>query len=386
MEIKMTYNKLTTHAYAILDGQYGSCGKGLIAGYLAETRHPTAVVCAYGPNSGHTYITRDGTKFVVTQIPVGAISPRCKGIFIGPGSVINPSKMSEEIHMLSDLGLLDLRLTDLIIHECASVVTDEDLDYEKSIGLAKIGSTLKGSMAAFVKKLWRQPDNSGMLRVARCMLRGTDLAPFVVTESEYNSFLQKHGYITQIEGAQGFSLSLNHGFYPYVTSRDVTPLQTFSDCGIPYDKARKVQVYQSLRTYPIRVNNREGSSGPGYPDQREMDWSEIGIEPELTTVTKLPRRIFEWSDQQTRHMDLICGTPDGIFLNFVNYVKDVDYMRKILDSLHGICGARGTGIRWVGVGPSYNDVIDILDVNARKDPRLEILRAAAEEHHLHIGD
>ena len=31
-------SKRSTGSYAILDAQFGSCGKGLLAGYLAETR------------------------------------------------------------------------------------------------------------------------------------------------------------------------------------------------------------------------------------------------------------------------------------------------------------------------------------------------------------
>jgi hypothetical protein len=70
------------------------------------------------------------------------------------------------------------------------------------------------------------------------------------------------------------------------------------------------------------VNNRDGSSGPGYPDQREIDWSQIGVEPELTTVTKLPRRLFTFSQQQLTEAHWHNGGywKTSLFLNFCNYM------------------------------------------------------------------
>lgn len=356
----------------VLGGQYGSESKGLLAGWLAETRQPTAVVCSFAPSAGHTHITADGFRYVVTQIPIGAISPRCRGIFIGPGSIINPAKMVEEIEMLTSAGRLNLQNTDIVIHEHAAVVTDDDIAAEKASGLAKIGSTLKGGSSALNKKLGRRPDAGGHYAVARDGLKDSILGDFLASEQEYLSKLNEYGYITQIEGAQGFSLSLNHGFYPYVTSRDCTPHQTFNDCGIPWALAKRTAVYQALRTYPIRVNNREGTSGPGYPDQKEIGWADIGLEAELTTVTKLPRRVFTWSDQQYDHLVNVCGSPDGVFINFVNYVKDQEYLNHIL---HHVLDRRNPPSEiWFGVGPAFGDVLRLNDIHSWKnDPRAKMI-------------
>ena len=85
-----------------------------------------------------------------------------------------------------------------------------------------------------------------------------------------------------------------------------------------------------MRTYPIRVanrydeqGNRIGWSGPAYEGQRELTWEEMGVTPEKTTVTKLTRRIFQFSEEQTRQaMQVVM--PDEIFLNFANYCGDDD--------------------------------------------------------------
>ena len=380
------HSKRTTHSYAIMDGQYGSTGKGLLAGYLAETRQPTAIVSAFSPNAGHTHITFNGIEFVTTQMPIGSISTRARGIFIGPGSIIDPKKMVEEIEFLTSNQMLNLQETEILIHEHAGVVTPDDAAAEVALGLAKIGSTLKGSMTALVRKLQRRPGANGKLPIAADMLENNVLGDFVVSEFEYQRKLREYGYITQIEGAQGFSLSLNHGFYPYVTSRNCTPPQLFSDCGIPWDMAKCTEIYQVLRTYPIRVNNREGTSGPGYADQLELSWSDLNIDPELTTVTKLPRRVFTWSRQQLAHMVRICGVPDAIFLNFVNYIQDPAYLEKILDDISDVTNRRGM-VHWYGMGPSSNDILDLSNVNEWKsEGRAGIILNAASEYHLARGD
>ena len=77
-----------TKAYMILDLQFGSTGKGLLAGYLAKTKQPDVVVTAWGPNAGHTYIDEDGREYIHRMLANGIVSPKLKTVLIGPGSVL----------------------------------------------------------------------------------------------------------------------------------------------------------------------------------------------------------------------------------------------------------------------------------------------------------
>ena len=43
--------KYKADAYMIIDLQYGSTGKGLLAGYLAETMQPDVLAAAWMPNA-----------------------------------------------------------------------------------------------------------------------------------------------------------------------------------------------------------------------------------------------------------------------------------------------------------------------------------------------
>ena len=80
----------------ILDLQFGSTGKGLLAGYLAKMRSPDVVVTAWGPNAGHTYIDSDGRHFIHRMLANGIVSPNLKAVLIGPGSVIDLDALEQE--------------------------------------------------------------------------------------------------------------------------------------------------------------------------------------------------------------------------------------------------------------------------------------------------
>jgi hypothetical protein len=108
------------------------------------------------------------------------------------------------------------------------------------------------------------------------------------------------------------------------------------------------------------VNNRDGSSGPCYPDQTELAWEDLGIAPELTTVTKLPRRIFTFSDQQLLEAFWHCGQyyKTHLFLNFANYLDDEDQVRELISRIerYEIMKLNPPKVQWLGYGPDDADV------------------------------
>jgi adenylosuccinate synthase len=327
------------NAYAIIDLQFGSTGKGLLAGYLAKRRRPDAVVCAFGPNAGHTFMEADGTKWMHTMLPIGSIVPSVTRIFIGPGAIIDAARMEQEIRALPD-GPHDKRI---FIHPYATVLKAEHvLEEERRAGTRDTGSTRKGTGAALAAKIMREPV------IAATELMKTPLERHVVTVDRYNEELDMANWI-QIEGAQGFSLSHHHGFYPFVTSRDCTVHSLLSDCAIPR-QGLMFETFGVCRTYPIRVNNRGGFSGGGYPDQRVMEWEEINVEPELTTVTRLPRRLFSFSEEQIRQAIRMSGV-DGVFLNFCNYHRELGQTGMLVDRIE-----KYAPVIWTGWGPSENQI------------------------------
>jgi hypothetical protein len=99
--------------------------------------------------------------------------------------------------------------------------------------------------------------------------------------------------------------------------------------------------------------NQVGYSGPVYRDQKEISWADIGQEVELTTVTKLPRRLFTFSYQQMYFAMKMCH-PSLIFLNFVNYLDSFEKFENIYEFLY----TEGAEIVF-GVGPTYDDVVAV---------------------------
>lgn len=346
------------NVHIIVDLQFGSTGKGLLAGYLAEKFAPDTLVTAWGPNAGHTYIDAAGRKFVNIALPNGIVSQNLKRILIGPGSVIDPDRFRYELNEYHDL--IRDRNVEVLIHEHAAVVTQYHKDLEAEYGF-RIGSTMKGVGEAVVQKIKR---GGGLPNIARTVLDQTLLlGARVVSKEEYNMAMDQ-GREVLIEGAQGFSLGINNGYYPYTTSRECTVQQLMVDCAIPMSWVDDFMVYGSMRTFPIRVANRfkdgvqVGTSGPGYPDQREIEWADIGREPELTTVTKLPRRLFTFSREQIRQALRMNECGGGVFLNFVNYLRVSDgrypvepYARAVRDA--------GSHVRWIGTGPTINDIMEV---------------------------
>ena len=347
-----------TNIDLVLDLQYGSTGKGLIVGHLAEKNGYDTVITAWAPNAGHTYINRDGRKFIHTHLANGIVSPYVRRVLLGPGSLINPTQLLAEMAECADI--IHAKNIDIMIHPHAAVVTERHIE-EEAGPMTKIGSTKKGVGAAMQQRIRRDPDDLNI--AASC----PELEDYIVTVEGYNQAVSAARRIL-IEGAQGFGLSMYHGFYPYTTSRDVSTWQILADCAIPremmYDEVgrARLKVIGTARTYPIRVANRfdthgtmVGYSGPVYDDQVEIDFETIGQLTELTTVTKLPRRIFTFSALQI-HDAIRMNGPDYVFLNFINYVKDRNELIAIVQAIEHT--EHAPIVKWLGAGPTTNDVYD----------------------------
>ncbi|MDA8056111.1 MAG: adenylosuccinate synthetase, partial [Thermoplasmatales archaeon] len=128
-----------------------------------------------------------------------------------------------------------------------------------------------------------------------------------------------------LEGTQGTGLSLYHGYYPHVTSRDTTVSACLSEAGISPRRVRNVIMV--CRTYPIRVDNPiDGTSGR----LNDITWEEVSrrsgvpletiTQTEITSTTKRKRRVgeFEWDNI---HRAAILNGATDIALTFTDYIS-----------------------------------------------------------------
>lgn len=338
--------------YVLFDGQFGSTGKGLLASVIAEhmgDRIDTVTTNA-GPNSGHTAYDKMGQEVMTQQIPIAAVTMADYGhipptIYLNGGAVIEPSIVWREIKDYTS-GLN----TSLFIHPHAAVIAP----HHQGDQLSHIASTGKGVGPAMMDKLNRVQAN--------VWDSGIDYP-----KDHHVSLVKEHSKMGTlgindlgrcfVETAQGWSLGINSGFYPYTTSRECSIAQAIADLGVSPKQLRKSIV--SLRTYPIRVGNHPdgGYSGDVYPDQRELTFEELGQKPELTTVTQRVRRIFTWSWTQYHEM-LRANEPDVIFINFMNYLPEAERGQFLADLItqYNSCLGRKPDLVLGGYGPLNDDV------------------------------
>jgi adenylosuccinate synthase len=325
---------LKPKADVVVDLQFGSTGKGLFCGYLADSRDYDTVISSNMPNAGHTYINADGQKWMFKVLPSSAVGQSVKTVLLGPGAIFSIRRLAEEmVHLRKDQTLR--------IHP-NSVILAEDHAVKERKRLNHISSTTQGSAAAMIEKIWR----SGKAPIAKVALKGTRFENYVCSHDEWRLRLSLADDIL-VEGSQGYSLGINTQFYPYTTSRDCTPAAFLAASGVPLAMHR--ETYGVCRTLPIRVG---GPSGDYYPDQDEITWDDVGVPLERTTVTNKIRRVFTYSKTQIEEAIWNCN-PDHIFVNFANYVDDA-YMHQIVAHIDSM-----SNVKWIGIGPTYNDVGEV---------------------------
>lgn len=318
-----------------MGGIFGSEGKALQAQYIASINHVDLAISDAATNAGHTFYYH-GHKHIAKHVPVsGVIRSRCTIYLVG--AIIKPDLL------LKELEVFDIDHSRVCIHPRCAIIEDEDVVHETDLSssVSKIASTQNGVGSALVRKI---------ARGARLAKDVPELS-HMIKELDIQEYLDM-GLTALMEVPQGFDLSLTASpFYPYCTSRDITVSAALSDAQVHPSYLGNVAV--CIRTYPIRVGNimdgeeLVGYSGPFYEDSKEISWDDLGVEPEITTVTGRVRRVATFSKQQYDRM-LKTLRPDYIMLNFMNYLSE-DEIAPLLDSL--------PEVTHLSFGPEVKDVI-----------------------------
>lgn len=335
----------------VIDGQWGSTGKGKLYGYLYN-KYPfiSVAVCDFMPNAAHTYVDDNGNKFVSKIMPIGSLFENVKLVCIGPHSVFNKEELFKEYE-----EVLKWRKSkfELAIHPLATVIDSKDIDNEKIFSC--ISSTMQGGCSSVIRKMMRSKKDCNIVKNHK------DLRKYIQNTQDLIQFKVWADATVLCESAQGFGLGLNTGQYPYVTSRDCLIGRILDNAG-GHPKTMG-SVIASLRTYPIRVGNTlNGWSGPYFTDQDEISWGDIskniGYEvEEKTTITKRVRRVFTFSHIQISRFLNYC-MPDYAFLNFVNYWPE-HLRNKRIEVMRSSLSAYNCKLALLGTGPRNCDMIEI---------------------------
>ncbi|NIP61447.1 MAG: adenylosuccinate synthetase [Nitrosopumilaceae archaeon] len=325
----------------VVGGFFGDEGKGKIISHLSIKDNPKIVVRGgAGPNAGHTI--RDGDKiYKVRMLPSGFLNKKTK-IMIGPGVVVNPNVLLQEI---SDFGVSGRSYVD---RNCGIIEEDHMRRDSKGELKNKIGSTGSGTGPANADRAMRT------LKLAKEIGSLSDLLTDV--SSEINTCLDNDEKVL-IEGTQGTFLSLWHGTYPYVTSKDVTASGICADVGLGPKRVNDVLVV--FKSYVTRVG-----TGP-LVDELEPEMTEKRGWAEFGTVTGRPRRAAEFNfDLARRAVTLNSATqlaitkldivyPDCAHKTSFEQLNEPakSFIKKIEDKV-------GVPVTIIGTGPESKDVID----------------------------
>lgn len=294
----------------IVGGQYGSEGKGHIASYLS--REYAVLVRVGGPNAGHKVFVTPG-PYVHHHLPSGTLRNPAAKLIIAPGAVINPDLLMKEIR---ECKVDDQRLS---IDPQTMIITEKDCSAE--VGLQqRISSTGQGVGNATARRIL---DRGKRLQLAKDIRA---LSPFIRDTWELLEQTYNRGGRVLVEGTQGTGLSIFHGAYPYVTSRDTTVSGCLSEAGISPTRVGKTIMV--CRTYPIRVQNPPG--GTSGPLRQELDWAEIARRAEVpvkeiktnerTSTTNRERRVgaFDWV---LLRKNSALNAPTDIAITFTDYLN-----------------------------------------------------------------
>jgi hypothetical protein len=355
--------RLTT----ILDSSAGSSGKGKLGAFVTKHANNWQFACnTFFPQAGQWVREDDGTSYFYQTLNSCAHQDNFEKLFLGPGAIIELPALWRELEMTS------LPAAKLGISPVCGILQSKDAAYERGecdldgsrtihTGTMEKGSTCHGVGACLVRRRLRRKDALLARDIPELIPYLCDVPGEIITRL-------RSGQAGILELAQGFQLSyLLPQFYPYCTSRNVTVAAGLDDMMVPPAYAGPVIV--NVRTYPIRISNfkfladEAGSgpagelimpgqhltweqiehckttglkftqhtydSGPGYADQRETTWEQVTHDSgsslpimEMTSVTKLPRRVFTFSRQNVldacKHND--CGHGIYLSINFANYV------------------------------------------------------------------
>ena len=326
----------------VVGGFFGDEGKGKIISYLALHDKPSIVVRGgAGPNAGHTI--KDGDKtYKVRMLPSGFLNNDAK-VMVGPGVVVNPDVLLKEVNDFGVEGRAFLDFNCGIIEK-----SHRDADSQGRLK-EKIGSTGSGTGPANAERAMRT------LKLAKEI---DSLTQYLIdVPLEINSALDR-GENVLIEGTQGTHLSLWHGTYPFVTTKDVTASGICADVGVGPKRVDEVIVV--FKSYLTRVGTGPMPGELGPSETSKKGWEEFG------TVTGRLRRAAEFDfDLAKRAVMLSSATQISItkldvrFPNCAGVTSYNDLDDDARSFIKNIETKLGVTVTLIGTGPYVDDVIDL---------------------------
>jgi adenylosuccinate synthase len=302
--------------FTIITGaQFGDEGKGKIVDMMAS-KYDIVARFQGGDNAGHTVVA-EGKTYKLHLIPSGVLFDA--RLLIGPGTVMNPGILMEEIAMLSENGV-EVTPAKLGIDAKTSIIMPYHVALDglrESKRAVKIGTTNRGIGFAYGDKVGREEiqmadiaDKDRFMRkieeiapqkeaaitemggdpgialsgIEDYLEIGRKLRPYITDVSKEINQALKEGKKVLAEGAQGTHLDIIHGTQKFVTSSSTIAGSACAALGVGPTKVN--EVIGIIKAYITRVGE-----GP-LPTELKNQVGEHLLDKggEFGTTTGRPRR------------------------------------------------------------------------------------------------
>ena len=251
---------------AIVGAQWGDEGKGKVTDFFAG-ESDYVVRFHGGNNAGHTVIV-DGNTFKLHLIPSGVVYGSPISI-IGNGVVVDPNALLNEIAYVKEKGIEPK----LLVSDRAHVIMPYHIVLDGALsghqGSLAAGSTRRGIAPVYADKMFRngirmvdllEPDvfreklekgyafAKGLIEKSLGQTLEITIDEIFDTYLDYGEKLKtyifdtsvelykahKAGKIILFEGAQGISLDVDHGVYPFTTSSNTAAGHISTGTGVSF--------------------------------------------------------------------------------------------------------------------------------------------------------
>ncbi len=360
--------------FTIITGaQFGDEGKGKIVDMMAS-QYDIVARFQGGDNAGHTVVA-EGKTYKLHLIPSGVLFDA--RLLIGPGTVMNPKILMQEIAMLAANGV-EVTPEKLGIDAKTSIIMPYHIALDslrESKRAVKIGTTSRGIGFTYVDKVSRDEIQlADLAEESRFLKKLDEIAPQKesaikelggdpgIARSEANEYLEigkkLKPYITDVskeinlalkggkkvlaEGAQGSHLDIIHGTQKFVTSSSTLAGSACAGLGVGPTKVDKV--IGVIKAYITRVGE-----GPLPTEQKNETGEHLRVKGgEFGTTTGRPRRcgwfdvplarkainLNGYTSMALTKLDVLTGlNPLKLCLEYSIEGEAVDYPPELSDDL-----------------------------------------------------
>ncbi|WP_254767447.1 adenylosuccinate synthase [Salinilacihabitans rarus] len=359
----------------IVGSQLGDEGKGRVVDLYGDAAD---VVVRYqgGDNAGHT-VVHDGETYKLSLVPSGAV--RGKVGVLGNGCVVNPETLFDELDVLRERGLdPDVRVAErahviLPYHRVLDGIEEDEKEdlaagttkrgigptYEDKVGRrgVRVGDLLdpealrerleyvvpqKKALAEDVFGIETDEAFDVDHLFETCREYGERLADENMTV-DAGTYLQRRvdeGDAVMLEGAQGTSLDIDHGVYPYVTSSNPTAGGASVGSGLGPGVIGGGEIVGIVKAYlsrvgtgplPTELGGVEGQTPDYDPADADDEEEELATYirdegGEYGTVTGRPRRVG-WLDVPMLRHAARASSFTGLAVNHVDVLAGLDEVK-----------------------------------------------------------